>query len=419
MLGQRTSAALPASPRTNTVPLTAALQRYLGITDADLTVALRASLLGAALAGQAWPACTEADLLCAAFDDGSTWLRGDRSLLTPQWQQALDSHLRSRAEMVLRLRNSIGVAQGDGAVRMLDTARVLPLLREAAAGWNWDAQAQVPDWVKPAVTGFARWDAMVEDQFARLSARMAYLRQLLPARVSGSDTAEAVRRAFQESANVGLAPSQDDAQRLNGILDRVERANWRVIPEIDADLAKADSAAAARGDSWAARVTAAARDRGESFGTIGDFLDVSDRLLDDALERAAARRDPAGDDAAEQVSGLLDEWGGLLGAEVGRSVTDRTPVLDRAVRLQNEVRRLEAGAQDQGQALRIARRVAEIQAALTVVCRARPGRPRPAAAQCWRDDRSHRPGRGAGRAGPPGRRIHPERRCVRRSTPQD
>ena len=48
-------------------------------------------------------------------------------------------------------------------------------------------------------------------------------------------------------------------------------------------------------------------------------------------------------------------------------MTNRTPVLDRAVLLQNEVRRLEAGAQDQGQALRIARRVAEIKAALTVV----------------------------------------------------
>jgi hypothetical protein len=46
-------------------------------------------------------------------------------------------------------------------------------------------------------------------------------------------------------------------------------------------------------------------------------------------------------------------------------MTDCTPVLDRAIRLQNEVRRLEAGAQGEGQALRIAGRVAEIQSALT------------------------------------------------------
>ena len=31
-----------------------------------------------------------------------------------------------------RLRNSVGIAQGTGAVQMLDAARLLPLLREAA-----------------------------------------------------------------------------------------------------------------------------------------------------------------------------------------------------------------------------------------------------------------------------------------------
>jgi hypothetical protein len=45
-------------------------------------------------------------------------------------------------------------------------------------------------------------------------------------------------------------------------------------------------------------------------------------------------------------------------------MTDRTPVRDRALRLQSEVRRLEAGAQEEGQANRIARRVAEVDAAL-------------------------------------------------------
>jgi hypothetical protein len=265
--------------------------------------------------GQAWPACTEADLLCAAFDDGNTWQRGDRSLLSPPWQQALDSHLRSRVDMVQRLRNSVGVAQGPGAVRMLDAARVLPLLREAASGWTWSAQTQVPDWVKPVVTGFARWEAVVEDQFSRLSTKLSNIRQLLPAQVSGSETAEAVGRALQESAKVGLAPSQDDALGLQALLDRMQHVNWRVITEIGDDLTRARSASGAA-DSWTTKVTAVARDRGESFGAIGDFLEVSGRLLDDALERAAVRRDPVGDDAAGQVSGLLNEWGGLLDAEV-------------------------------------------------------------------------------------------------------
>lgn len=45
-------------------------------------------------------------------------------------------------------------------------------------------------------------------------------------------------------------------------------------------------------------------------------------------------------------------------------MTDRAPVRDKALRLQGEVRRLEAGAQEEGQANRIARRVAEVDAAL-------------------------------------------------------
>ena len=45
-------------------------------------------------------------------------------------------------------------------------------------------------------------------------------------------------------------------------------------------------------------------------------------------------------------------------------MTDLTSVLDKAVKLQSESRRLEAGAEGQDQANRVARRVAEIEAAL-------------------------------------------------------
>jgi len=48
-------------------------------------------------------------------------------------------------------------------------------------------------------------------------------------------------------------------------------------------------------------------------------------------------------------------------------VTSADPVRDRALKLQNEVRRLEAGAQGEGQAKRVARRVDEIQSALAVL----------------------------------------------------
>lgn len=298
----------------STTAMTDALQRYMGTTDAELTVALRASLLGAALAGRAWPGSAETELMYAVFDDGSTWLRGDRAQLTPQWQQALDIHQRNRARLVERLRNSVGIAQGTGAVRMIDAARVLPLLRDAATGWTWRTDAPVPEWVKPAISGFSRWQTLVEDQFSLLSMSHSRIRQLLPAGVSGSDTAEDVRRAVEQSATVGVTPSQDAAMRLQALLAQVDNSNWRVIPEIDDDLTKARAAETSE-SRWDATVAAVARDRGESLGAIADFLEASDQFLDDALANAASRRDPAGDDAAEQVSSLLKDWGDLYGQE--------------------------------------------------------------------------------------------------------
>ena len=64
---------------------------------------------------------------------------------------------------------------------------------------------------------------MVDDQLAGLSGNLAEVRQLLPAEVSGSETAEAVRRALQESDKAGLAPSRDDAARIRNFLRRPAR----------------------------------------------------------------------------------------------------------------------------------------------------------------------------------------------------
>jgi hypothetical protein len=298
---------LAATAEENAAALTAALQRYLEISDTELTRGLRASLLGAALAGRVWPGSDETELLSAAFEDGSGWTRGDHALRTRQWRDALESHLRHRGAVVDRLRASLGIAQGTGAVRMIDAARAVPLLRAAAARWTWDPEEYVPGWVKPAVTGFSRWEALVDEQLAVLNRSLSVVRQLLPVGVSGSDTHEAVRRSLQESGKVGLAPSREDALRIQVLLERAGNASWRVISELDDDLGKARSSHGSQG----ARVFAAARDRGDSLGTIQEFLTASDQWLEYALASAASRSDQAGDDAAQQVKRLLQNWGGL------------------------------------------------------------------------------------------------------------
>jgi hypothetical protein len=307
---------LASLAETHTGSLTAALQGYLNITDVNLTVGLRASLLGAALAGRAWPAQTEADLLCAALDYGQGWRRGDAALLTPRWQQALESHMRARVALVDRLRDSVGVAQGRGAVSMIDAVRIRPLLRQAS-DWVWNAESSPPDWVKPAVLGFAQWAALVEGQFSALATKQAHIRQLFPSGESGSETADDVRRALEGSVSAGIGAAREDSRRLRDSLSRLEQVDWRVIAEIDHDLGKTRADGSPHDGRWAATVTAAARDRGESPGIIGEFLEASDRWLDGALPSAAARREPDGDDAAKQVAALLAEWSALAKPEGG------------------------------------------------------------------------------------------------------
>ena len=299
----------------NAVKLSAALQNYLAVSDSDLVCGLRASLLGAALAGRAWPGLDEPALLSTAFDDGRGWDRGDRTLRIRPWAETLEFHLRRRGALVDNLRDSMGVAQGRGAVQMLDAARALPLLRIAADEWTWAPDAEVPEWVKPAVNGFARWEILVSDQFAQLSTILAHIRRLLPAGTSGSDTVQDVRRSLKESEKVGLAPSRDDNLRIEALLTKADQANWRVLPELENDLRKARSADSPHKAHWNATVIAVARDRGESLHAIQNFLDASDQMLDEALAKAEARSNPTGDDAVQQVQRLLQDWGGLYNEE--------------------------------------------------------------------------------------------------------
>jgi hypothetical protein len=300
---------------TKAVALSAALQSYLEVSEANLICGLRASLLGAALAGRAWPGLDEAALLSAAFEAGDGWVRGDHAMRTRQWAETLESHLRHRSTLTDRLRTSMGVSQGGGAVRLIDAARALPLLRIAAAEWTWNPDVHVPEWVKPAVTGFSRWEILVADQFAWSTTALTHIRQLLPIGVGGSETVQDVRRSLKESEKVGLPPSRDDTLRIEALLAKAYDANWRVIPELENDLNKARSPSSSQKANWNVTVTAVARDRGVSLHTIHQFLDASDQLLDEALAKAAARSGPVGDDAARQVQQLLQDWGGLRNQE--------------------------------------------------------------------------------------------------------
>jgi hypothetical protein len=291
--------------------LTRAIQRQFEISGADLVAGFRASLLGAVLGGRAWPGMDEADLLSAALDAGASWHRSDTTVRTPQWQQAFDRHRQHRAALVDRLRSSVGVAQGAGAVRMIDAARALPILRRATAEWTWKPEQSVPEWARPAVAGFSSWGTWMTGQLDKSAEFLTHVRRLLPRGAGGRETVAAVRAALREAEKVGLAPSRADAQELATLLEKADDADWGVIVRLEGDLEKVSSTEPGSEEWMAAVLRAIAPDRGNSLDTIGACLRKADQWLDDALEQAAARSDTVGDAAAFEVRRLLQQWAAL------------------------------------------------------------------------------------------------------------
>ncbi|MEU8304848.1 protein DpdH [Actinomadura sp. NPDC048955] len=295
---------------TKATDLAARLQQSFETSDADLTTGLRAALIGAALAGKAWPGMDDADLLSAALHDGRGWTRGDHTIRTAQWRQLLEHHLNQRKTLVEGLRAGLGLSQGIGAVQMIDAARALPLLRQAASNWTWRSPGQVPEWVKRAVTGFATWEERIDEQNTELAATLGRVRRHLPRETSGRDSVEAVQAALKEADKVGLSPTgAQQRDRLDALIAEAANADWQVVSALERDLNKISSAEADH--ATAVRVHAAVRDRGASLSAIEAFLTGADQWLTTALGDAGARSDLAGDAAARDVQTVLDEWAAL------------------------------------------------------------------------------------------------------------
>ncbi len=163
------------------------------------------SLIGAALAGLAWPGMDEAELLAIAFADGRSWARQDAADRESAWSRALEGHLQYRTPLVERLRDALGVAQGEGKARMIDAARALPLLRRAVAQWDWQVTgSDIPEWVKKAVRNFADWTDMVEAQNASLRRKLDGIRRHHPRGTTGAQVLAAVRDALLAAVDASI-----------------------------------------------------------------------------------------------------------------------------------------------------------------------------------------------------------------------
>lgn len=277
-----------------------AYQQYNSTT---LAAGLRASLLGAVLAGRVTPSSKEREFLSAAFNDGADWTRGDSDLRTAPWTQLLARHLDGRAELVTHLRYAYGVAQGLGGVGMLDAVRVRADLKVACSEWVWTPPQATPDWMRKATLGLSQLPDIAEQQCLLLQQVVNRIRQLLPAGEAMSDVIDAVGRCLTDGLDVGLVPSSLEETKQQ--LETLRQVDSRSIDYLERDLARL------QGDGGAQMVNtlqAAGPDRGQAIGQMATWLTDSDSWLTEKLTMAQLRGNRSGDDAVAALDSTLRRW---------------------------------------------------------------------------------------------------------------
>lgn len=290
-----------------------AVLRRIAATDEQLTVGVRASLIGATLAGKALPDMKEAKLLAVVFDDGSTWNRADAESCADTWKDALRRHLAARPELVSGMRSGLGISRGvTGGVRMIDAARALPMLREAVSTWRWDTpDTELPPWVRKAVGGFADWDGLLDAQISGLAGQLAAVRSLLPTGTSLSETVDAVRRAVDAAREAGAEQTGPELySQLQTMIDQAALQDQETVKRLESDLAKVAEEQEPNLRSRT-RILAAARDRGTDIAVIGEFLLASDKWLTSALSVARMQQGGAQHAAQAQVREAQHRWASI------------------------------------------------------------------------------------------------------------
>jgi hypothetical protein len=292
-----------------------AVLRRLAATDEQLAIGVRASLIGAALAGKALPDMNEAELLAVVLEDGNTWIRADAESCAGLWQATLKKHLATRPELVEGLRSGLGISRGSrGGVRMIDAARALPMLREAFRTWRWATPGmELPPWVRKAVGGFAEWDGLLNAQISALAGQLSAVRALLPADTSLSDTIEAVRKAVDAAREAGAEVTAPQLYtQLQSLLSQAAEQDRESVKRLERDLSKA-AEDQEPGPRNKARILAAARDRGPDIAVIREFLVASHSWLTTALSTARMRHGGAQHEAETQVRELQSRWASVSG----------------------------------------------------------------------------------------------------------
>lgn len=275
-----------------------------------------ASLLGAALCGRAWPGMADEELVAAAFDDGNDWDLRDPSFRPEPWLRYYGEHRKARPNMVSELRRLVGIQRGTtGAPRMIDAARVVPLVREATKAWRWQPPSQMPAVLQAVASssGLSQIPRLVPVHVEGLRGVNDTLARLLPEGTTLSETLDAVESAFEQAQAVGLGPiTITDPAEFHKRLREVRGADSRSVTRLRKDLEAIDAA-----DDDEARALAelsgAAVDRGPDLPAIFDFLKMCDEWLTERLDQPS-RGTRSGDAAAAKVQDMINRWRKVVGA---------------------------------------------------------------------------------------------------------
>lgn len=278
-------------------------------TDAHLVEALRVSIVGAVLLGYIAPRAKPAELLDAALTEHLP-TRADMPLRAHNWHEFETRHREARPALVEEIRNSLGAAQGAGAVLTIDAARALPLVKAAAFDAPIDLTSGLPQWAKPAAKTLSAVKHLVDQQVSELTDVVQQCRSRLPRGTGFSETVRAVEQAIDAGEHHGYVRVTD----VPGLKERNRRAaeagSSRDLDRLEADLSTLTPAS-----SFAERLAVAARDRGNGLSLMKQFLRENDTWLDDGLAGSvgAVGSDVSG--LLKRLDAVLQEWSDLTGQE--------------------------------------------------------------------------------------------------------
>lgn len=300
---------------THSSALERAVMRVRNADDEWLTTWFSASLLGASLCGHAWPGMSDEELIDVVFDPGTGWTLEDVAIRSEPWLKLYEAHRAGRENMVLRLQRLVGITRGKtGAPRIIDAARVLPLLRKATQAWEWRPDGPLPSPLKEATAGLAQLDRLAEEQVGRLRELNGELSRLLPEGISGAQTLDAVAEAFEQALGVGLGPlSEPDPTRFRDRLKALRAADWKSVSRLRSDLAAIEKAEDDRARRLAV-LKAVAVDRGRDVAAIVEFLRMCDEWFDARLNEGYGGAHP-GDQTASKVAEFVARWRKVVRAE--------------------------------------------------------------------------------------------------------